>query len=96
MSDDLTPLQAELAGDVRTAINRLRNYGLTLKDVHIALARELGYATGSLADRDVALGWFVRSAQLAITAYDLERLEMDDLAEQAVRDRPGRPRRARR
>ena len=73
-------LQKELASDVRVAVNRLRNYGITLKDVHAALAAELGRTAASLPDREGFVRWLAEFARLALDAYDLER---EDLAAQA-------------
>lgn len=80
-------LQKELAGDVRLAVNRLRNYGITLKDVHAALAAELGRTSATLPDRKEFVRWMADFARRAIEAYDLEQTDL------AVRAAPRRRRR---
>jgi hypothetical protein len=82
-------LEKELGSSLRAAIDRLRNYGLTLKNVHRAFASELGRTSASLADRQEFVRWMTDFARRAIVAYDLE---MADLAERAA----PRRRRARR
>jgi hypothetical protein len=74
-------LQKALAEEVRLAVNRLRNYGITLQDVHAGVARELGRTSASLQDRKELVRMLADFARRTLDAYDLER---EDLAVRAA------------
>lgn len=87
-------VQKELATDVRQAVDRLRNYGITLKDVHAAIAGEIGRTSAALPDREEFLRWMSDFMRRAIAAYDQERAELERRAEIAPRVRRRLRRRA--
>lgn len=81
------------AVEFRQVVEVARQQGATLRDIHRALAFELGRTSANLDDEQTLRFWLHDVVGVALTSWRLERAE---LAEAVARNLRPRARRARR
>ena len=65
--------RADIARRIRRGIDELRVHGVTLDEVHEAMAEELGYASAVLTTEAEFMHWLADFSRLALRAWRIER-----------------------